>query len=244
MMLLKRTNIHEKLLREQLHNTNAGDSKVINWVNQFLNKTPSSNARILDQLKQNSSEQLPNVLDFAKLDSARIFHEKSIKKICVDYRLRFLDTHFFKGTYPQEALDEIKHLEEEHETALSNFKIMAPSKMFVLSRTDDPLLFAPMGNGYYYLIHKWGNDLHPLRKLMMWPFKTFETLVFTIMLSSILATLLVPDGLFAPEQSFSQDVMVFFFMFKSIAAIVIYYGFALGKNFNTAIWKCQYDKAQ
>ena len=67
-MLLKRTNIHEKLLREQLHNTNAGDSKVINWVNQFLNKTPSSNARILDQLKQNSSEQLPNVLDFDKLE--------------------------------------------------------------------------------------------------------------------------------------------------------------------------------
>lgn len=243
-MLLKRTNIHEKLLREQRLNTNAGESKIINWVNQFLKNTPANNARILDKLKQQNGDASATAFVFDKLDTERIFHEKSIKRICVDYRLRFLDTHFFKGTYPQEALDEIKHLEEAHETSLSNFKIMAPSKMFVLSKTDDPLLFAPMGNGYYYLIHKWGNDLHPLRKLLMWPFKTFETLVFTIMLSSILATVLVPDGMFAPEQSLSQDVMVFFFMFKSIAAVVIYYGFALGKNFNTAIWKCQYDKAQ
>ena len=52
MMLLKRTNIHEKLLREQRLNTNAGESKIINWVNQFLKNTPANNARILDKLKQ------------------------------------------------------------------------------------------------------------------------------------------------------------------------------------------------
>ncbi|WP_395062778.1 hypothetical protein [Flavobacterium sp.] len=36
---------------------------------------------------------------------------------------------------------------------------MAPSKAFNLKKYDDPLLFAPIGNDYYYLIHKWGNDL-------------------------------------------------------------------------------------
>lgn len=240
-MLLKRTNIHDKLLREQHRATS--EAGVLNWVNQFIKKTPSSNQRILENLSKNIEADVTD-FNFDLLDSERIFHESSIKKICVNYRLRFLDTRFFKGTFPQEALNEIKNLEKEHQTPLNGFKIMAPSKMFVLNKTDDPLLFAPMGNDYYYLIHKWGNDLHPLRKLTMWPFKSFENIIVAILVSSLIATALIPDGLFAPEQSFSQDVMVFFFMFKSIAAIVLFYGFALGKNFNTAIWKCQYDKAQ
>jgi len=37
--------------------------------------------------------------------------------------------------------------------------------------------------------------------------------------------------------------MVYFFMFKAIAAIVLFYGFALGKNFNPAIWNSKYNKA-
>ena len=239
-MLLKKTNIHDKLYREEFKNA---DERVIDWVNELISNNSGPNERILNNLAATSGDDQID-FNFDLLDRHRIFHEKSIKKICIDYRLRFLDSRYFKGKFPQEALSEIKRLEQEHETHLSGFKIMAPSKLFVLSKTDDPLLFAPMGNGYYYLIHKWGNDLHPLRKLMMWPFKNFENLIFTILLSSILATALVPDGLFTKEQSFSQDVMVFFFMFKSIAAVVLYYGFAAGKNFNTAIWRCQYDKAQ
>ncbi|MAW93806.1 MULTISPECIES: hypothetical protein [unclassified Leeuwenhoekiella] len=239
-MLLKKTNIHDKLYREEFKNA---DEHVINWVNDFISNSSGPNERILNNLASTSDEDEVD-FNFDLLDRNRIFHEKSIKKICIDYRLRFLDSRYFKGNFPQEALSEINRLEQEHKTSLSGFKIMAPSKLFVLSKTDDPLLFAPMGNGYYYLIHKWGNDLHPLRKLLMWPFKNFENLIFTVLLSSILATALVPDGLFTKEQSFSQDVMVFFFMFKSIAAVVLYYGFASGKNFNTAIWRCQYDKAQ
>ena len=239
-MLLKKTNIHDKLYREEFKNSEQG---VLEWVRDFISANRGTNERILENLANSSGiESIPFNLDL--LDRERIFHENSIKKICVNYRLRFLDSKYFKGTFPQEALTEINRLEKEHDLSLSGFKIMAPSKMFVMRKTDDPLLFAPMGNGYYYLIHKWGNDLHPLRKLMMWPFKNFENLIFTILLSSLLATLLVPDGLFTREQSFNQDVMVFFFMFKSIAAVVLFYGFALGKNFNTAIWRCQYDKAQ
>ncbi len=239
-MLLKKTNIHDKLYREEFKSSEAG---VLEWVRGFISSSRGSHERILENLAA-SSETDSIAFNFDLLDRERIFHENSIKKICVNYRLRFLDSRYFKGTFPQEALTEIDRLEKEHNISLSGFKIMAPSKMFVMRKTDDPLLFAPMGIGYYYLIHKWGNDLHPLRKLMMWPFKNFENLIFTILLSSLVATLLVPDGLFTREQSFSQDVMVFFFMFKSIAAVVLFYGFALGKNFNTAIWRCQYDKAQ
>ena len=138
----------------------------------------------------------------------------------------------------------IKTLEKEHNIALSGFKIIAPSKLFRLKNADDPLLFAPIGNGYYYLIHKWGNDLSPFRKLAMWPFKTFENLLVLIVVTSILATYLFPMSLLTKQEETLQEyILLFFFMFKAVAAIVLYYGFAKGKNFNTAIWNSAYSNA-
>lgn len=238
-MLFNRTNVHEKLLKER--GRNSDPANILSQVRHIIDVHKTTEDRIFETPANPNSF---NNFDFDQLESDRIFHESSIRQICITYRLRFLDAHYFKGEVPEEGISKIKSIENEHGISLQGFKIIAPSKMFVLQKTDDPLLFAPMGNGYYYLIHKWGNDLHPFRKLLMWPFKSFENLIFTILLSSVFATLLVPNGLFAREQSFSQDIMVFFFMFKSIAAIVLFYGFAQGKNFNTAIWQSKFDKAQ
>lgn len=240
-MLLQRTNIQEKLLKER-SKVGTGDD-ILAQVHHIFEEDRLREKGIIDTLKGVHKEE-STPFDIDLLDKDRIFHRKQIQKICINYRLRFLDTKYFKGKYPQSAIDEIKYLENKHGISISNFKIIAPSKMFVLEKADDPLLFAPIGNGYFYLIHKWGNDLHPLRKLFMWPYKSFENLIVYIILLSILATALIPDGLFTKEQNFSQDIMVFFFMFKSIAAVVLFYGFALGKNFNTAIWNSKYDKTR
>jgi len=109
-----------------------------------------------------------------------------------------------------------------------------------LEDKDDPLLFAPIGNGYFYLIHQWGNDLHPLRKMLMWPFKNIVNLGVLVLLISFLATLLIPEGLFSKTSSATEFWIIYFFMFKCIASVVIFYGFALGKNFNPAIWNSKY----
>jgi len=166
-----------------------------------------------------------------------------IKAICIDYRLRFLDSKLFKGSVPYEAAIKIKELEKEHKTLIEGFKIMAPSKLFKLENADDPLLFAPIGNGYYYLIHKWGNDLSPYRKLAVLPFKSFENLMILTALVSFFASFLVPKGLLSIETSGVQFLLTFLFMFKSVAAVVLYYSFAAGKNFNSVIWDSKYSNA-
>ena len=71
-----------------------------------------------------------NSLDFDKMNSNNIFHSSIIKKICVKYRLRFLDSELFKGEYPQNITKIIRGLENKHNTKLKNFMIMAPSKLF------------------------------------------------------------------------------------------------------------------
>ena len=200
--------------------------------------------RELNLVKEKSQEKafsLPtNSFDVDKLDANRIYHINQIKKICIDYRLRFLDAKLYKGQFPVEAIDEIKSIEHTHQTSLSALKMMAPSKLFKLENADDPLLFAPMGNGYYYLIHQWGNDLHPLRKLLVWPFKNLITMCIALLVGSFVLSFFVPLTVFTPNPTSSDFFLVYFFMFKSVAAIVIYYTFARGKNFSQAIWNSKY----
>lgn len=184
-----------------------------------------------------------NAFDFDLLVTDKIYHLDQIKKVSIDYRLRFLDLKYFKNKLPQEALDTIQALESAHDTQLGSFKIMAPSALFRLEKTDDPLLFVPLGKDYYYLVHKWGNDLHPLRKVLMWPFKNIWNLMLAVFAFSWILTELTPMGLFTRTPDSSSYWMLLFFMFKAVASVVLYFGFALGKNFNPAIWNNRYNKA-
>ncbi len=243
-MLLKRTNIKHQL--EKLRDKNQTPE---NWRDQvqaiFVQETKKE-LQILSTLKNSivGGDDLTNHFDFDQLDSSRIFHIDQIERICIDYRLRFLDTKFFKGKIPQEAVSTIKQLEKDHQISLKGFKIIAPSKLFKLENADDPLLFAPMGNSYFYLIHKWGNDLHPLRKLAMWSFKSLENLLILTLIVSVILTALIPNGLFTNDPTtVSTFLLELFFMFKSVAAIVLFYGVAKGKNFNPAIWRSKYYNA-
>ena len=38
--------------------------------------------------------------DLNIIDGNNIFHINDIKKTCIDYRLRFLDSKYFKGDFP------------------------------------------------------------------------------------------------------------------------------------------------
>ena len=176
-----------------------------------------------------------------KIDSNRLFHVDQIRKICIDYRLRFLDFNFFKGGVPDEAYTKLKEFESNHSDLDINIKMMAPTKLFQLENYDDPLMFVSLGNNYYYMIHKWGNDMSYFRKIFMWPFKNIYNILIYIAVISLLFTSFVPDGIFFYKNNPEiQFFVVFLFMFKSLAAIFSYFGFAMGKNFNENIWNSKF----
>lgn len=237
-MLLPKTNIEQKLSSIKKKRILAEDID-LKQVYSILSNLDNE----LDRIENNviiGNGVANNKFNIDLLNSDKIYHTKEIKQICIDYRLRFLDTKYFKGTIPAEGLSKIKALEKEHDTEIKGFKIIAPSKLFKLEDKDDPLLFASIGNGYYYLIHQWGNDLHPFRKLLMWPFKNMANLILLVLLISFLVTLMIPNGLFSKSSTNAQFWILYFFMFKCIASVVIFYGFALGKNFSPAIWNSKY----
>ena len=236
---LPRTNLEVQLQKSR--KKRIATENILQQVQEIFEKEAKKDDKILNEIYTGKGEI--NNLHLDLLESHRIFHLSDIEKLCIDYRLRFLDSSYFKADIPYETLSKIKALEKKQQIALKGFKIVAPSKLFKLENADDPLLFVPMGNDYFYLVHKWGNDLHPLRRLIMWPFKYIENFAIVLLGFSFLLALLIPNGLFSPQQTTTQFFIIFFFVFKWVAGLSIFYGIKKGKNFSSAIWQSKYYNA-
>jgi len=215
------------------------NSDLLLQVEKILLDDEISRNEISNKLSQNNDVSNKNALIFDLLKTENIFHINHIEKICVDYRLRFLDSSLFKNDIPEEAISEIKKLEKKHNTKLSGFKIVAPSKAFYLLNYDDPILFIPIGNDYYYLVHKWGNEFNWYRKLLVWPIKNLSNFTITSIAISLIIAIIVPENNLSKSVPLAP-LIVFLFAFKSIVAVFAYFFFMSGKNFNEEIWQRKY----
>lgn len=231
-MLLKNRTLVEELLMNR--KKTLSEQQLLEEVYSILNQNEIERERISNNLKGESSTN-SNDFNFSLLETQKIFHENQIKKICIDYRLRFLKSSLFANKIPEEAVTKINALEKDHNIKLDGFKIVAPSKAFNLKNYDDPLLFVPIGNDYYYLIHQWGNDLAWYRKLMVLPFKNIVYFLLFCLIVSFMATYLAPTNNLSKSVSLAP-LIIFLFLFKSMVASIGYYFFMMGKNFNNMIW--------
>ena len=229
---MKKVNLFEELINERNKQITSEELKIA--IKNIWSKD--------DQIKKSlnkKNDNKHNDLKFDKMKTRNIFHKDTIKKICVRYRLRFLDSNLFKGEYPKNITKIIGKIERNHNTTLSNFMIMAPSKLFKIKSPDDPILFVPIGNDYYYLIHKWGEEFNYLRKLMVLPFKNIDNLtIFSILVSVVFALL---GKLIMPSLTFSEVFILFLFLVKGFIFIFFYMFFLTRRNFSESIWNSKYD---
>lgn len=228
-------NLQNTLRKDRDKHISSEDLK--DMIQAIFDQKEAIKARVKSTLETPNNSYV-NTLTFDALDLDKIFHIDSIKKLCINYRLRFLDTHLFKGEYPKELYSIIPNLENDHKIQLKDFKIMAPSKLFRLKTKEDPLLFVPIGNGYYYLVHKWGDDLKSYRKILVWPFKNINTLIFTSIILSLLSTAI--GSAFFNDFSDTQLLVIFIFNIKTFVFVTFYLLFMMRKNFNESIWNSKY----
>lgn len=241
-MLIERTNLHRELTN--LRNKALTEKALLEEVQAILLAEKETEEELQQRILNGEGESNgENDFNFDLLETPRIFHLSQIKKICVDYRLRFLRTRYFKDDLPTEATVAVRELEEKHNTTLSGFQMLAPAKYFRLENADDPMLFAPIGNDYFYLVHKWGRDIHPLRKLAMWPLKNLENLIiFSFFLAFGLA-FGIREVFFSRFQETSEFLIIFLYTFKSVVALIFFYGISLGKNFSSGNWNSKFYNA-
>ena len=233
---MKKVNLFEELLEERKKQISS--SELTSLLKNIWLEEDSKVERITQSLNEVNRGSY-NQLKFDQMETKNIFHLETIKNICVRYRLRFLDSNLFKGEYPKNITKIISDIEKKHDTNLNNFMIMAPSKLFKIKSPDDPILFIPIGNNYYYLIHKWGEEFNYLRKVLVLPFKNIDNLtIFSVLVSVFFALL---GKLFIPSLTSSEVFILFLFLVKGFIFIFFYTFFLTRKNFSESIWNSKYD---
>lgn len=235
--------IEEELRRESLRHKKHQES-LVDDVNTILAKELEQESEITAALKREDCN-LTNV-NFKKLNPKNIYNQNQIRKICIRYRLRFLDSQYFKGEIPYEAILKIKELQKKYDIKANSFKIIAPSKLFELGDEceKDPLLFLNLGNGYYYFVYKWGNDLAWHRKLLAWPLQNPTNAIICIATCLAIIVYSMPKTWFVNPAGI-QDItyfrmFLFFYLFIASCGLTLLFGLTFHKNFNEQEWDSQY----
>jgi len=231
-----------KIERDRLERVLRGQHQVMDQVHHWLEEE-NKHDDILRAVVLSSNKE--RVVDPAGLDPERIYHSNAIKELCVKYRLRFLDAGLFKGAIPDQAVLAIRQLERQVGGPVTSFKMMAPSARFRLSDSEvDPLLFVPVGNERYYLVHKWGNDLGWQRVLAGLAVRTPAHLAAAVLVLSMVLTALVPAHLITsnPDVGFwgGHRVLFFFWISTVCTSFTVFAWFAFFGQFSDRSWNSKY----
>ncbi|MBX2973384.1 MAG: hypothetical protein KF797_09790 [Flavobacteriales bacterium] len=178
-------------------------------------------------------------------DPDRIYHRDSIRALCIRYRLRFLPGGLFKGTLPNTAIHALRALERKSPAPLTGFMVMAPASRFKLCDSEvDPLLFVALGNDRYYLVHKWGRDLSPMRAVLNWPLRNVASLSATVLVLACVLALLIPTALVTslPDAAYWGAHRVFAMVWSAAvcASFTVFGWFAFFGQFSAEAWNSRY----
>lgn len=179
------------------------------------------------------------------MDPDRVFHRDSIRAMCIRYRLRFLPAGLFKGPLPNTAIHALRALERRSYGPLTGFMVMAPSSRFKLCDSEvDPLLFVPLGDDRYYLVHKWGNDLSRWRSIYTWPVRNVVTLSVTVLVLAMVLALFIPTAFVnsSPDATFwgAHRLMAMFWSVMVSASFTVFGWFAFFGQFSAEAWNSRY----
>jgi hypothetical protein len=228
----------------------------VNEVKLLLAHDSQEDVRILRGLSKNSHfnrvekvrGQQIELENLEKEYEGSIYNIEQIKQLCVDYRLRFLQSKHYTGSYDVEVSAKIKDFAKATRTSLddhtlgSQFFIMAPPEMFELKdekyiskaelrRQLDPAIFYQIDKTHFRLIHKWGEDftvfrlLSGLRWKSWWSHQWFNT----VMVAPII-TFLFFICFDEPAAQFDNHPILNFLCIGLISFIVTYLGFGIWKQ--------------
>ena len=173
-------------------------SKQENQVLELVNDQLLNDQKIENSIKNNLNQCVPTNFnpDLVDYNINDVYDINAIKSIAVKYRLRFLPTKYFKNEIPQEAIFKTKNLEKKNNTSIKNFHILAPATSFDLEDVNkDPLLFAPLSNGKYLLIHQWGTDLSWFKRFTAIPLKSLDSMLISVGVIAFLIAMITPTWL-------------------------------------------------
>lgn len=193
----------------------------INEVKLLLAGDATEDARILRGLSNNSQfNRIERIrgeqLELENLENGyagKVYKHHQIKKLAIDYHLRFLQSRLYTGSFDVEVAAKIKEFANETNTSIDdytlgrNFYVLAPPQMFelkdekyVAKKQLDPAIFYKIDEEHYRLVHKWGNDftifrlLEGFRFMSWWKHQWFNTVMVLPIVAFIMGYLFGPSN--------------------------------------------------
>lgn len=212
---------------------------LIDEVKNILSSDLIKENKILNNLKfYNQSFEYISEPD---VNSDLIFSLEEIKVICTKFRLRFIDSQYYKNEFPYEAILKIKDINSSKRKELKHFKILAPVEAFKNSAENYPcLLFAQTINGNFYLIHTWGKELKWYKKMVLFPLRNFDSLFVSVAVFTLLVDISLPVELITLDRSApywcGYRIATYFHLFIFFSGFTAYTIFAFFKNFSNISW--------
>jgi hypothetical protein len=215
---------------------------LLDEVQAIFRKEESREAEILTRLRQEGKALIDPAL-LSEEDHRKVYDISEIRNICIKYRLRFLDAVHFKSEYPYEAIAKIKEFEDRYGLKVERFKIIAPEEVFDLKDVNsDPVLFASLGDGKYYFIHQWGNDLSGLRALLYYPIRSIYTYTWFMWLPALLIAFSIPFSWLqvTADHEYSMRFWLTIHSYIALFFFVLFLGSTAHKGFSENTWKSKY----
>jgi hypothetical protein len=233
--------IREELIRNRDKSRKENDF-VLDEVHRILAESSFTEKHILDNLRQYN--RTFTLLDEEGLDKTFVFKEADIKRECIGFRLKFLDSRHYKPEVPYEAILKISHLNSLQKKDLQDFKILGKSGAFKNKDVPSPLLlFAPTVYGNYYLVHAWGCKLKWYQKIKALPLRNFEVLLCTVALIALTVTMSLPTWLITLDHEATYwcgyRVAAFLHLFIFFSGMTAYLLVGFNKNFNGSVWRSE-----
>jgi hypothetical protein len=234
-MLFSGINIKNELIRHR-----SKQSAFFEEVKSILSEAAESDKEILYRLRKNSE----GGINISVEEAQNIFTLDDIRHICINYRLRFLESEHFKADFPYDAVAEIKAFEKKYDVKIQSFRIVAPSEAFNLENINkDPLLFAQLNDNLYYLIHQWGHDMKWYRKMLSWPVRNLKSLLFTLLLTGIIISFAIPTATMNEasfESSMYLRIWLSIHIFIGLTGLTLWAGLSFDKSLSEMNWNSKY----
>lgn len=219
--------------------TRKKEDDLIDEVKNILSSDLLTENKVLNHLKFYAKAL--ELIDETEVAKNLLYSVDEIKTVCINNRLRFLDSQNYKNEFPYEVVLKIDDLNVRYRKDLKHFKILAPAEAFKKNKGNLPcVLFAQSINNNYYLIHAWGVDAKWFKKLLYFPLRTFETLLISLLLFALVITVFLPVEFITrdPEASYWCDYRIgaYFHLLIFFSGITIYIILAFRKNLSNSDW--------
>ncbi len=236
-MIFDKVNITDELKKQR-----AQFPSLLKEVNEVLLQSAHSDEELLNRLKDNRDAGTEEII-IAENDLDNIYSINEIEKICINYRLRFLDSKYFKQEFPYDAIVRINEFEKRYNTKIKRFKIIAPDKAFdLIDVNQDPLLFAQLSNNTFYLLHQWGKDIVWYRKFLFLPIRDIYTYFYSIIVLAVLFAFSIPFSWLQVQPDNEMYIRLWLAMHCTIGFFffILFLGATSQSSFSSMSWKSKY----